>query len=159
MQTIYWPGIKKACAYLCVCLWFVFTSRSIKSKWWGACCCSDLGALLGWMIKRSRGVCKRAKVTHKQKHAAVNTDQAPLRVPRSRLHRNTESAVSLLLLSGFLAPERSLPQSWERRISSPFTPPVSLSLPCGGVVIEIMVCLSGSDNRYPGASGTRCLIN
>lgn len=56
-----------------------------------------------------------------------------------------------------------IPQSWKRKkihvFSLPSTLTSRLSVPCGGVVIEIMVCLSGSDNRYPGATGTWCLIN
>lgn len=95
----------------------------------------------------------------KQNYAVRNTHLALFSVNAAHMGRWWRL---LHVFSWFLLSLQKLPlsQSLGREICASSLPRhPCLSVPCGVVVIEITVCLNGSDNRYPGATGTWCLIN
>lgn len=162
----------RACLLVCVGVCVlrycsVPTCGGVKSRWWGGRRCSDLGAPRGEMIKRLRGAGKGGNDAQTQPHSSSKHSSDSIHykcVPLYCQHRKMVSEDpfphSLQELSIYLkvVKENQCP-SLPSPVSLPHTLPPTLSVPCGGVVIEITVCLSGSDNRYPGATGTWCLIN
>lgn len=86
------------CFCVCESVHAVFsTCRDLKSRWWEGCSCSDLGALLGQMIKRPRGGKDTQTKTHSSKHSSRSAVLFQCKgVPLYSLHRKMMCEVSFL---------------------------------------------------------------